>query len=363
MALLEGVKILDLSRVLAGPFATMYLSDLGAEVIKIEPPEGDETRRYTPIVNGVSTYYYSVNRGKEVIFLDLKDDGDRTVLKKYIEESDILIHNYRMDTARRLGVTYRDVLEVNPKIIYASIKGFDGEEGRFPAYDLIIQARSGIMMATGYEESPPVRVGFALADIFAGLYLATGILSALYGGSRPCEIEVFLYDSLLYSMTYLTTSYLIAGVEPGRHGSGHPSIVPYQAFQCRDGGYVAIAAPNNKFFNLLCRALGLEELLSDERFIDNPSRVRYRDDLIKVLSDRIRELDTEEILDRLGRLGVPHSKVNTVGEALRESYVCDAGILGLVHDIELGAIKMVKPPIKIDGERPFKGSPPIEGRR
>ncbi len=357
MPLLDGVKIVDLTRVLAGPFATMLLADLGAEVIKIEPPEGDETRRYTPIVKGISTYFYSVNRGKEIIRLDLKDDGDRDRFLSYVEKADVVIHNYREEVAKKLRLTYDDLVKVNNQLIYTVLKGYsDGSEE--PAYDLIIQARSGLMMATGYEDMPPVRVGFALADIFAGLYLATTIVSALAAGKRPSHIEVYLYDSLLYSMTYLTTSYLIAGVEPGRYGSGHPSIVPYQAFKCRDGRYVAIAAPNNKFFKRLCKALGVEEILNDPRFKDNPSRVENRESLIEVLSKKTEELDSEDLVTRLKKAGVPHSRVNTVGEALSEEYVSKKGVLGILEDPVLGRTAMVKPPFKINGVRPFNEKPP-----
>ena len=360
--LLNDVKILDLTRVLAGPFSTMLLADLGAEVIKVESHEGDETRRYTPIVDGVSAYFYSINRGKKSICLNLKREEDYKILLKLIEWSDVVIHNFRDDTAKRLRVDFKSLTEINPKLIYCVIRGYDSNTKYRddPAYDITIQGRSGLMMATGYPDQGPVRVGFALTDIFAGLYCATSILAALRKADRdkPIKIEVNLYDSLIYSMSYLVYSYLLAGKEPGRFGSGHPSIVPYQAFRCKDGKYIIVAAANNRIFERLCKALDMEHLLKDRRFRDNVDRVRHRDILIKILENRFMDKDSGEWIDILRKFDVPVSPVNTVGEAMEEEYVYESGLVGILKDNLLGEVKFVKPPIKVNGVRLYNDNPP-----
>ena len=352
--LLKGLKIVDLSRVLAGPFATMYLSDLGAEVIKVEPPDGDETRRYAPIEKGVSAYYYSINRGKKSISIDLKREEGREVLQRLIEKTDIIIHNYRDWTAEKLGLDYKKIIDINPNIIYCVIRGYDinSRMKDYPAYDIVIQGLSGIMMATGKEGDEPTRVGFALADIYAGLYLASTILAVLYSGvNRPVKIEVNLLDSLLYSMSYLIYSYLVAGVEPGRYGSAHPSIVPYQAFQCRDGRWIIVAAANNRLFTKLCKALDLNELLEDERYASNDRRVENREELINKLKRKFLEMDSKTWLVVLRNYGVPAAPVNKISDIVNDIYMLESELLGKLTDPTLGDIKFLKPPIRIDGTR------------
>ncbi len=354
--LLRGIKILDLSRVLAGPFATMYLSELGADVIKVEPPEGDETRRYTPIVEGVSTYFYSINRGKRSISIDLKRREGRDILYRLVKKCDVIIHNYRDETAKRLGVDYEAIAEVNPNIIYTVIRGYDINTSMkdYPAYDIVIQGLSGIMMTTGREGEEPTRVGFALADIFAGLYTASTILAVLNNAiDKPVKIEVNLLDSLIYSMSYLIYSYLIAGVEPGRYGSAHPSIVPYQAFMCRDGKWIIVAAANNRLFNRLCKALDMEWLLKDERFSSNDKRVKNRDALIPLLKKRFLERNLEEWLEILRDYGVPCAPVNKVSDIVKYRYMVESGLFGELSDPRLGKVRYVKPPIRINGSRPY----------
>ena len=272
--ILNNIFILDLSRVLAGPFATMFLADLGAKVVKVEPPEGDETRLYSPLVNGVSAYFYSVNRGKKSISINLKKEEGKRILYKLVEKADVVIHNYRDEIADKLGISYKQLIKYNDRIICCTIRGYDRNSSYKDrhSYDLIIQGESGLMMSTGHEGDPPVRVGFALTDIFAGLYCASTILACLLRGKRPSSIEVNLFDSMIYSMSYLAYIYLFTGISPGRYGSGHPSIVPYQAFLCRDNKYIVVAAPNNKIFKRLCNALNLENLLDDPRFLDNNLR-------------------------------------------------------------------------------------------
>ncbi len=351
------MRILDLSRVLAGPFATMVLAELGAEVVKVEPPWGDETRLYTPIVDGVSTYFYSINRGKRSIAIDMKNERGREILDRLVRWADVLIHNYRDGVAERLGLGYDRVREVNPRIVYCVIRGYSPGTSlaKKPAYDLIIQAYSGIMMATGREGEEPTRVGFAIADIFTGLYAAITILDALRRNRRPTKIEVSLMDSMIYSMSYLVYSALHAGIEPGRHGSGHPSIVPYRAYPTKDGRWIAVAAANDNLFERLCRALGLEHLLEDPRCRHNPDRVENREYVDREIGERISRLSLEEILEKLSDAGVPAAPVNKVVEMVRSGYLEEAGALG--RDLE--GRTYVKPPMRIDGERIYTQlSPP-----
>jgi len=360
--LLNDLKILDLTRVLAGPFATMYLSDLGAEVIKVESFEGDETRRYTPVVKDISTYFYSINRGKKSICLNLKRCEDYEIFLELVKWADVVVHNFRDTTAYKLKVDYETLKNVNNRLIYCVIRGYDSNTKYKddPAYDIIMQGRSGLMMATGYPTQGPVRVGFALTDIFAGLYCASTILAVLRDKEKltPIKIEVNLYDSLIYSMSYLVYSYLLAGREPEREGSGHPSIVPYQAFRCKDGKYIIVAAANNRLFNRLCKALNLEELLNDKRFKDNVQRVKYRDKLIPILERRFLEKNSNEWIKILREFGVPTSPVNTIGEAMNEDYINESGLVGTLYDETLGEVKFVKPPIKVNGTRLCKVEPP-----
>lgn len=353
---LKNLNILDLSRVLAGPFATMYLSEFGANIIKVEPPEGDETRLYTPIIKGVSTYFYSVNRGKKSISIDLKRVEGRDIIYRLIKRCNVLIHNYRDETAAKLGIDYETIVKLNPEIIYTVIRGYDDKSGfrDYPAYDIVIQGLSGLMMAMGREGDEPIRVGFALADILAGLYTASSILAVLYGElKRPVKLDINLLDSLVYSMSYLIYSVLIAGIEPGRHGSAHPSIVPYQAFKCRDGKWIIVAAANNRQFRRLCRALNLNDLHSDARFSSNDKRVENRKILIKILEEKFIERDSEYWLKILKEYNVPSAPVNRISEFLESIYTVETDLIGKLYDPILGETLYIRPPIKIEGSRPY----------
>ena len=353
---LKNLNILDLSRVLAGPFATMYLSEFGANIIKVEPPEGDETRLYTPIIKGVSTYFYSVNRGKKSISIDLKRVEGRDIIYRLIKRCNVLIHNYRDETAAKLGIDYETIVKLNPEIIYTVIRGYDDKSGfrDYPAYDIVIQGLSGLMMAMGREGDEPIRVGFALADILAGLYTASSILAVLYGElKRPVKLDINLLDSLVYSMSYLIYSVLIAGIEPGRHGSAHPSIVPYQAFKCRDGKWIIVAAANNRQFRRLCKALNLNDLHSDARFSSNDKRVENRKILIKILEEKFIERDSEYWLKILKEYNVPSAPVNRISEFLESIYTVETDLIGKLYDPILGETLYIRPPIKIEGSRPY----------
>ncbi|MFN4045731.1 MAG: CaiB/BaiF CoA transferase family protein, partial [Acidilobaceae archaeon] len=285
---LRGVRVLDLTRSLAGPFATMVLGDLGAEIVKVEAPGGDETRLWAPLVEGESAYFLSINRNKRSIVVDLRRGEGREIVYRLVRVSDVVIENFRSGVPEKLGVDYETLSKVQDDLIYCSIKGFGSRSPyeRKPAYDLIVQAMSGLMAATGEYGRPPIRVAFALFDMISGLIASNTILAALLERSRSgrgAYIEVSLYDSAVFAMSYIAMIYLLTGKKPGRWGHAHPSIVPYQAFQCSDGKWLALAVTNERFWENLCRVLGMEELCEDERFSSNPRRVENRSALIPVL--------------------------------------------------------------------------------
>jgi Predicted acyl-CoA transferases/carnitine dehydratase len=290
--MLNGIKIIDFTRVLAGPFATMILGDLGAEIIKIEPPEGDETRYWAPFINGESVYFLSINRNKKSLTLDLKKQEHRKIIYELVKQSDVIIENFRVEVPKKLGIDYETLIKFKEDLIYCSIKGFgtgSPYEGK-PAYDLLIQAMSGFMMTTGYENQPPVRASFAIFDILAGLIAANSILAALIERNKTGKgkyIEVSLYDTSIFSMSYIAMIFLLTGKEPARLGSAHPSIVPYQTFECSDKKYIAVAITNEKFWGRLCDALNLSYI--KEKFKDNASRVKNREEIVKVLENKFKE--------------------------------------------------------------------------
>ncbi|RLG83973.1 MAG: CoA transferase, partial [Thermoprotei archaeon] len=282
---LRGVRVLDLSHTLAGPFATMVLADLGAEVVKIEPPGGDETRSWAPFVDGESAYFMSINRGKKSVVVNLKDPRGREIIYRLARRSHVVIENFRPSVAERLGVDYSTISRVNPGVVYVSIKGFGSRSpyASKPAYDIVIQGMSGLMATTGEEGRPPVRVSFALFDVITGLLAAVYTLAALRSGERPIHVEVSMYDAAVFSMCYVPMIYLLTGRKPPRMGSAHPSIVPYQAFRGSDGRWFIVAAANDRLWRALCRAIGLEELADDPRFRTNADRVRNRGELVPIL--------------------------------------------------------------------------------
>ena len=268
---LAGVRVADLSRVLAGPYCTMVLADLGADVIKVERPEGgDETRSWgPPFAGGEAAYYLSVNRGKRSCALDLSQPEGRALALELCAAADVVIENFKVGGADRLGVGYEQVRERNPTVVYCSITGFGSERepsGR-PGYDFVAQAESGLMSITGPEEGPPYKVGVALVDVLTGLHAAAGVLAALHGGGGG-RIEVPLLDSGLAGLVNVAQNALVTGTEPERHGNAHPNIVPYQAFET-SSGLIAVAAANDGLFRSLCSVMGLDELSSDERFATN----------------------------------------------------------------------------------------------
>jgi crotonobetainyl-CoA:carnitine CoA-transferase CaiB-like acyl-CoA transferase len=347
---LSGVRVLDVSRVLAGPYCTMVLADLGAEVIKVERPGvGDETRGWgPPFAGGEAGYFLSINRGKRSLALDLAHPDVGPVLKTLIARADVVIENFRPGVAARLGLDYQSVKAINPDLVHCSITGFGS--GREPAaragYDFTVQAESGLMSITGEPDGGPAKVGVAVVDVLTGLHASSGILAALHGGTGR-HIEVSLLDSALASLINVAQGTLITGQEAARFGNAHPSIVPYEPFRAADG-WVAVAAANDSLWQALCRALERSDLASDERLTANEGRVHHRDELVAALNDTFGQHPVEHWLERLEAQGVPAGKIRGVHEAIAAA--ADAGRPATV-EVEhpsAGTLNLIASPIRLD---------------
>jgi crotonobetainyl-CoA:carnitine CoA-transferase CaiB-like acyl-CoA transferase len=344
---LRGVRVVDLSRVLAGPYCTMVLADLGADVVKIERPEGgDETRSWgPPFAGGEAAYYLSVNRGKRSCAIDLSQSEGRDLALELCAAADAVIENFKVGGADRLGVGYEAVRARNPTVVYCSITGFGSEReppGR-PGYDFVAQAESGLMSITGPADGPPYKVGVALVDVLAGLHAAAAILAGLHGGEGT-RIEVPLLDSGLAGTVNVAQNALVTGAEPARYGNAHPNIVPYETFETASG-QIALAAANDGLFRSLCVVLGLGELADDSRFASNAARVEHRAELIPLLAKRLRERPAEDWIRDLDAAGVPVGKVRTVPEALAATAAAGRPATLTVDHPSAGALDLVASPI------------------
>jgi crotonobetainyl-CoA:carnitine CoA-transferase CaiB-like acyl-CoA transferase len=358
---LAGVRVLDFSRVLAGPYCTMVLADLGAEVIKVERPgAGDETRGWGPPFQGDEAgYFLAVNRGKRSLALDLGDDRAEPALRALVQRADVVIENFRAGVADRLGLGFDALSALAPQLVYCSITGFGS--AREPAgragYDFVVQAESGLMSITGDPEGPPAKVGVALVDVLCGLHAATGILAALRAREqtgRGRRIEVSLLDSALAGLINVAQGTLITGQEAARYGNAHPSIVPYQPFQVADG-WVAVAAANDSLWQALCRALEREDLAADERLTHNRGRVEHRDELIAQLTGTFATRSVADWLGRLDAHGVPAGKIRGVHEALQAAAQAGAPATVTVQHPTAGALELVRGPIRL--QPPIAGAP------
>ena len=362
---LEGVRVLDLSRVLAGPYATMVLADLGADVIKVEHPDrGDDTRHWgPPFAGGESAYFLSVNRNKRSIGVDLKSVEGLEKITGLAADADVVIENLRRGALEKLGLGYEALKELNPDLIYCSITGFGpGQDEERPGYDFLVQARAGIMGITGFPEpqGEPTKVGVAIADIVCGLYAATAILAALRGRDATGEgarIEVPLFESTLGWLANRGQEYLVSGEDRGCMGNGHPTIVPYQTFDASDK-QIAVAVGNDAQFGRLCEAIGREDLAADERFATNPDRVASRDELVEILQRELSERTADEWVERIRDAGVPCGPVNTLAEALADEHLSSTDMLQEIEHPLAGVLRMVASPMLFDGERPPVRRPP-----
>ncbi|MFL5825463.1 MAG: CaiB/BaiF CoA transferase family protein [Thermoleophilaceae bacterium] len=361
---LAGVRVLDLSRVLAGPYCTMLLADLGADVIKVEHPVGgDETRSWgPPFAGGEATYFLSVNRNKRSAALDLKDEEALGVVRRLAESSHVVIENFRQGTAERLGLGYEQLRELNPALVYCSITGFGS--GRAPAgrpgYDFVAQAETGLMSITGPADGEPSKVGVALVDVLCGLHAAVGIIAALRRAEQTGEgehVEVSLLDAGLASLVNVGQGVLATGEEARRYGNAHPSIVPYEPFETSDG-WLAVAAPNDGLWRRLCEALERPELGGDPRFATNELRVRAREELVPLLTEVFRTRSADEWLERLEAAGVPAGKVRGVGEAFDAAEAAGDPATVTIEHPTAGTLRLARSPIRLHETPDSRDSPP-----
>jgi crotonobetainyl-CoA:carnitine CoA-transferase CaiB-like acyl-CoA transferase len=326
---LSGVLVADFSRVLAGPYATMLLADLGAEVVKVEGPDGDETRTWRPPVrDDVSTYFLGINRGKRSVVLDLRDDHDLDLARELARRADVMIQNFRPGGLARFGLDFPSVSAANPAIVYASISGFGAGPGaKVPGYDLMVQAMSGLMSLTGSPDGPPYRAGISVFDVMAGNHAVIGILAALRhreATGQGQHVEINLLSSALSGLVNHSSAYVAGGVVPYRMGNAHPSVFPYEPLPTADREMI-VAAANDRQFRKLCAVLGIPEVADDPRFARNHDRTANRDELKPILVERLTTRGADEWFDLLVDAGVPCGPINTIdgGFAAAEQFALD----------------------------------------
>jgi crotonobetainyl-CoA:carnitine CoA-transferase CaiB-like acyl-CoA transferase len=369
MQMLPGIRILDLSRVFAGPLCAQVLGDMGAEVIKVEHPvRGDDTRDWGIKIGDTETpYYNSVNRNKRSLTLDLKRPEARQILLDLAKQSDVLIHNFKGGDVERMGIAYEDFLRVNPRILYCHISGYDqhGPERQRPGYDLVVQGESGLMALNGEKDTPPLKFGVAVVDMFTGMYTAQLILAALFKrqtDGQPRKLEVALFDCGLLVSAYYGLEALQMGQEPEKYGNAHPSIVPYGMFESADGRLI-ITVGNNAQYEKFCRnVVERPDLVDDPRFATNIQRRENRLVLGPLLTEEIRKHPTATLLERLSAHGIPCGEVLGILEAIRSERVAQAGLLHTVKHPKAGETHVFGPPLRVDGKRlPVRHFPPTLG--
>ncbi len=365
---LSGVTVVDLTRVLAGPFCTMVLADLGARVIKVEQPSGDDARHIGPFVDGKSAYFMSLNRGKESIVLDLRDAKDRSLFEKLLARADVLVENFRPGTMEKFGYGFEELHRRYPRLIYAAASGFghSGPNANRPAYDMVVQAMGGIMSLTGQPGGPPTRVGTSIGDIAAGLFTAIGVTSALYHrhqSGRGTKIDVALLDCQLAILENAIARYFATGEVPGPLGARHPSITPFAAFHAKDG-YIVIAAGNDRLFARLCETLGRAGLAADPRFASNDERTRHADALGAEIESALASRGCAEWLKILEAAGVPCAPINDIAAAIADPQILARNMILSAEDGPDGRLKMAGNPIKMSdfADPPARPAAPELGR-
>ena len=366
---LEGIKVLDLSRALAGPYCSMMLADMGAEVIKLEMPgRGDDSRAWgPPFKEGESAYFMSVNRNKKSMTLNLKKEKAIEIIHKLIRQSDVILENFRPGTMERLKLSYNEVKEIKPNIICCSISGFgqDGPYRLLPGMDQVLQGMGGLMSITGEPNGPPIKVGVAVADIAGGMFAAYGIMVALYYKEKTGKgqkIDNSLLDNQIAWLTYRAGSFFMSGDIPKPLGSGHPVIVPYQAFKAKDS-YFNIAVGNDQLWEKFCKAIGLEEIMNDPRYSTNSKRVENREELIKIIDDLICTKEAEEWLEILTDAGIPCGPIYTMDKLFNDPQVLHRKMVQTLNHSTAGTIKVTGVPIKLS-ETPGEilTAPPVLGQ-
>ena len=366
---LAGVFVVDMTRVLAGPFANMVLRDLGAQIIKVEPPQGDDSRGFGPFLpDGASSYFVSLNCGKRSIALDLKNEAGREVFADLLGSADVLIESFRPGVLARLGFDDRRIRTLNERLVYVTCSGFGytGPDADRPAYDMIIQGRSGLLSITGTESGETVRVGSSIADIVSGLYAVIGVLAGLLRrerggeGARGARVDIAMLDSVVSVLENALARYQATGVEPGPLGSRHPSITPFETFRTADG-QIVIAAGNDRLFARLCEVLEVPELASDPRFAANSARTDHRDALKAALEAALAGRGTEDWVGELEAAGVPVSPVAGIADVVADPQVAARNML--VEAAGTDGFRVTGMPIKIAGveDPPAKPGAPALG--
>ncbi|HZI44560.1 MAG TPA: CoA transferase [Ilumatobacter sp.] len=355
---LDGLVVADLSRVLAGPYCTMLLADMGATVIKVESPAGDETRTWTPPDrDGVATYYLSINRNKRSVVLDFNDGDDVELTRELLRRADVAVENFKPGGLHKFGLDYESVRALNPRLVYLSISGFGTAEGAWlPGYDLVVQAVSGLMSLTGEPDGPAYRAGVAAFDVMTGLHGLIGVLAALRQRDETGEgqhVEVSLLASALSGLVNQSGAYAAAGVVPHRMGNAHPSVYPYQTMPTKDRD-VIIAAANDRQFRSLCEVLGIAEVADDPRFRLNADRTANRAELHPLLLEKLHEWTADDLFLALNRAGVPCGPINSIAEGVQL-----AGRLGLDPIVAVGGeIDAIRNPITFGGSQLRYDTPP-----
>ena len=350
---LAGIRVLDLTRVLAGPYCTMFLGDLGAEVVKVEQPGvGDDTRGWgPPFAGGESAYFLCINRNKKSLTVDLKSPEGISLVRQLAERADVLIENFRPGAMERLGLGDDQLRGANPKLIYASLSGFgaDGPMADVPGYDLIVQAWGGLMSITGTAESGPLKVGVAIIDLVAGLMLGKSIAAALYAREKTGlgqKIDTSLLEAEVAVLINAGSNYLMNGKVPGRWGNAHPTIVPYQSFQTADS-YLVIGVASEGIWQRFCKAIGKTDLVDDARFEKNANRVENRDALIHLLTEIFRSRDNDTWLRILNEAEVPCAPIQTIDQVFHAPQVLHRGMLVEVAHPTAGTVRMAGLPVKL----------------
>ena len=358
---LAGVRILDLSRILAGPYATMMLADLGAEVIKIEPPGGDDTRTWgPPFGGGEAAYFLAVNRGKKSVVLNLKTEEGSAALARLIASSDVLVENFRPGTLARLGFAPEQVQGRHPRLIWCSVSAY-GQYGPLsskPGYDAVMQGEAGWMGLTGPPEGPPTKLGASLADICAGMMASSGILAALFARERDGRgrrVDVALFDSVVATLCYQAQGYLLTGEEPVRSGNNHPSLTPYESFEAADG-HVIVAVGNDALWKRFCEVAAPE--LDRPEFEKNPDRVRHRPELRGLLEAVFRSRGVADWERMLDEAGIPVGRVRSVAEILNSPQLRARGMVVDREHPAIDSLRLVGSPIQFDGENHTATLPP-----
>jgi len=361
---LDGIRVLDLSRVLAGPYASTTLGDFGAEVIKIENPDGgDDTRAFgPPFIEGESAYFLSINRNKKSVAVNLKTEKGKQIIRDLIPKCDVFLENFRPETAEKLGFSYSNICSINPKMIYCSISGFGqtGPEKLRPGYDLVVQGMGGIMDLTGSADGSPYKVGISQADLLSGIYAVQGILLALLAREKTGKgqyVDVSMLDGQISLLTFQAGIYFTTGKIPKRKGNQHPTICPYETFQASDG-YINIAIGNDKLWQKFCDLIGLQNIKNEPKFLTNPDRVKNHDELYHIVANVIMKKSVDEWLKIFDENGIPAGPILSIDKVLNHPQIKARDmVIDILHP-KIGKIKLTGIPVKLSETKGEPQSPP-----